>query len=96
MHKNGGQVPWLVPTMTAWAFQTATMRTADVRGEYWGPVLRLPMEVQGAEEAQGVMEAWWGEEQEGKKTGVQMGWDCNNTQLGPDRGLFLHPCSHGH
>ena len=51
------------------------MRTTDTRGQCWGPVLRLPREVQKDEEDQGRMEVWWGEEQEGKRTAVQMG--CN-------------------
>ena len=61
--------------MTAWAFPNATMRTTDARGQWRGPVLRLPKEVQEDEEAQGGMEVWWGEEKEGKRTGVQLGWD---------------------
>ena len=39
--KGAGQVPWPVLRMTAWAFPTATMRTTDVRGQWWGPVLGL-------------------------------------------------------
>ena len=39
--------------MTAWAFPNATMRTTDTRGQWWGPLLRLPEEVQEDEEAQG-------------------------------------------
>ena len=75
MHKGGwaGAVPVL--RMTAWAFPTATMRTTDARGQWWGPVLRLPKEVQEDEEAQGGVEVWWGEKQGGKRTGGQMGWD---------------------
>ena len=61
--------------MTAWAFPNATMRTMDAREQWWGPVLRLPKEVQEDEEAQGEAEVWWGEEKEGKRTGVQSGWD---------------------
>ena len=75
MHQGGGQVPWLVLRMTAWALPTATMRTTDTRGQWWGPVLRLPKEVQEDEEAQGGMEVCWGEEREGKRIGVQIGWD---------------------
>ena len=78
--KEAGQVSWPVLRMTAWAFPTATMRTTDVRGQWWGPLLRLPREVQEDEEAQGDMEVWWGKVQVGKRTGVQMGWD-------PVRGL---------
>ena len=59
--------------MTQWAFQTATMRTTDARGQWWGPVLRLSTEVQEDEEAQGGSEVWWGEEQDGKRTGFQLG-----------------------
>ena len=73
--KEAGQVPWPVLRMTAWAFATATMLTTDARGQWWGPVLRLPREVQEDEEAQGGMQVWWGEEQEGRRTGVQIGWD---------------------
>ena len=61
--------------MTAWAFPNATMRTTDTRGQWWGPLLRLPKEVREDEEAQGDVEVWWGEEKEGKRTGVQLGWD---------------------
>ena len=42
--------------MTAWAFPNATMSITDARGQWWGPVLRLPKEVQGDEEAQGEVE----------------------------------------
>ena len=51
--KEAGQVPWPVPRMTAWAFPHATMRATDARGQWWGPVLRLPKEVQEGEEGQG-------------------------------------------
>ena len=51
--KEAGQVPWPVLRMTAWAFPNATMRATDARGQWWGPVLRLPREVQEDEEAQG-------------------------------------------
>ena len=71
--KEAGQVPGPVLIMTAWAFPTATMRTTDARGQWWGPVRWLPKEVQEDEEAQGGVEVWWGEEQEAKRTGVQMG-----------------------
>ena len=73
--KDAGQNPWPVLRMTAWAFPNATMRATDTRGQWWGPVLRLPKEVQEDEEAQGDVEVWWGEEKEGKRTGVQLGWD---------------------
>ena len=73
--KEAGQVPWPVLRMTTWAFPTATMRTTDARAQWWGPVLGLPKEVQEDEEAQGGVDVWWGEEQEGKRAGVQMGWD---------------------
>ena len=73
--KEARLVPWLVLRMTAWAFPTRTMRTTDAKGQWWGPVLRLPKEVQEDDEAQGGVEVWWGEGQEGKRTGVQMG--CN-------------------
>ena len=68
-------MPWPVLRMTAWAFPTGTMRTTDIRGRWWGPVLRLPKEVHGDEETQADMEVWWGEEQEGNRTGVQIGLD---------------------
>ena len=61
--------------MTAWALLTATMRTTNARGQWWGPVLRLFREVQEAEEAQEGVKVWWGEEQEGKRAGVQIGWE---------------------
>ena len=73
--KEAGQIPWPVLRMTAWAFPNATMRTTDTRGQWWQPVLRLPKEVQEDEEAQGDVEVWWGEEKEGKRTGVQLGCD---------------------
>ena len=73
--KEAGQVPRPVLRMTAWAFWTTTMRTTDTRGQWWGPVLRLPREVQEDEEAQEGVEVWWGEEHEGQRAGVQMGWD---------------------
>ena len=73
--KEAGQIPWPVLRMTALAFPNATMRTTDTRGQWWGPVLRLPKEVQEDEEAQGEVEVWWGEEKEVKGTGVQLGWD---------------------
>ena len=57
--KEAGQVPWPVLRMTARAFATATMRTTNVRGQWWGPVLRLLREVQGNDEAQGGMEVGW-------------------------------------
>ena len=40
--KEAGQVPWPLLRMTAWAVPNATMRTTDTRGQWWGPVLRLP------------------------------------------------------
>ena len=61
--------------MKAWAFPTATIHTMDVRGHWWGAVLRLPREVHADKEAQGDMEVWWGEEHEGNRAGVQIGWD---------------------
>ena len=45
--KEAGQVPWPVLRMTAWAFPTATMRTRDARGQWWGPVLQLQKEDDG-------------------------------------------------
>ena len=73
--KEAGQVPWPVLRMTTWAFPTATMRTTDARGQWSGPVLRLPKEVQEDEEPQEGVEVLWGKEQEGKREGVQIGWD---------------------
>ena len=73
--KEAGQVPWPVLRTTAWVFPNATLRTTDARGQWWGAVLRLPKEVQEDEEAQGEVEGWWGEEKEGHRTGVQLGWD---------------------
>ena len=87
--KEAGQVPWPVLRMTAWAFPTATMRTTDARGQWWGPVLRLPKEVQEHEEAQGGVEVWWGEEQEGKRAGVQMGWDTVGGLQKEDEGVTV-------
>ena len=73
--KEAGQERWSVLRMTAWAFPTTIMRTTDARGQWWGPVLRLPREVQEDEEAQQGVEVCWGEEREGKRAGVQIGWD---------------------
>ena len=70
--KEAGQVPWPVLRMTAWVFLTATMRTTNVRGQWWGPVL-LPREVHEEEGAHGDMEIWCGEEHEGNRAGVQIG-----------------------
>ena len=61
--------------MTALAFPTATMRSTDARGQWRGPLLRPPREVQEDGEAQEGMEIWWREEKEGKRAGVQIGWD---------------------
>ena len=47
--KEAGQVPWPVLRLTAWAFPMATMRTTEARGQWWGPVLRLPREVHAEE-----------------------------------------------
>ena len=68
-------VPWPVLMMTAWAFLTVPMRTMDARGQWWGPVLRLPREVQEDEEAQGGMEVWVGGGTGGEKhrSPVRMG-----------------------
>ena len=73
--KEAGRIPWPVLRMTAWAFPNATMRTTDTRGQWWGLVLRLPKEVQEDEEAQGDVEVWWGDQNEGKRTAVQSGGD---------------------
>ena len=59
------------------------------QGQWWGPVLRLRREVQEDEEAQGDMEAWWGKEQEGKRTGVQMGWDTVRGLREEDDGVAM-------
>ena len=87
--KEAGQVPWPVLRMTAWAFQTATMRTTDARGQWWGPVLRLPKEVQEDEEAQEGVEVWWVEEQEGKRAGVRIGWDTVRGLQEEDEGVAV-------
>ena len=73
--KEAVQGPWPVLRMTALAFPTATMRTTDAKKQWWGPVLRLPREVQEDEEAEEGVKVWWREEQEGKRAGVQIGWD---------------------
>ena len=73
--KEAGHVPWRGLQMTAWAFPNATMRTTDARGQWWGPLLRLPKAMREDEEAQGEAEVWWGEGQEEKRTGVRLGWD---------------------
>ena len=51
------------------------MRTTDVRGQWWGPVLRLPREMGEDKEAQGDMEVWPGEKHEGNTVGVEIGGD---------------------
>ena len=56
--KKPRQVPWLVLRITAWAFQTTTMRTTDVRGQWWGPVVRLPRKVHEDKVAQGERGFW--------------------------------------
>ena len=56
--KEAGQIPFSVLRMTAWAFRNTTKRTTNTRGQWWGPVLRLPKEVRGDEEAQGDVEVW--------------------------------------
>ena len=71
-HRN---VPWPVLRMTAWVIPIAAMRTTDVRGQWWGPVLQLPREVHEDEEAQQDADVWWGEEHEGSMAGVKIGWD---------------------
>ena len=64
--------------MTAWAFPTATIRTTDARTQWWGPVLPLPREVQEYQEAQEGVEVLWGDEQERKRAGAQIG--CNTVR----------------
>ena len=68
-------MPGLVLITMAWAFPTATMRTTDVRGQWWGPLRRLPREVHEDEEAKEDVEVWWGEEPDEPKAGVKM--SCN-------------------
>ena len=65
------------------------MRTTDARGQWWGPVLRLPMEVQEDEEAQEGVEVWSGEEQEVKRGGVQTGWDTVQGLQAEDDGVAV-------
>ena len=59
------------------------------QGQWWGPVLRVPKEVQEDEEAQEGVEVWWGEEQEGKRAGVQMGWDTVRGLQEEERGVAV-------
>ena len=87
--KEAGQVLWPVLRMTAWVFPNATMRTTDARGQWWGPVLRLPKEMQEDEEAQGGVKVWWREEKEGKRTGVQLGWDTVRRLQEEDNGVTV-------
>ena len=75
--------------MTSWAFPTATMRTTEVRGQWGGPLLRLPCELKGRSMPRGGMEVWWGEEQEGKRTGVRIGWDTVRGLREEDDGVAL-------
>ena len=75
--------------MTAWSFPNATMRTTDARGQWWGPVPRLPKGVRKDEEAQGEAEVWWGEEKEGKRTGVQLEWDTMRGLQEKDNGVAV-------
>ena len=46
------------PTNDGVGVPNAIMRTTDTRGQWWGPVLRLPKEVREDEEAQGDVEVW--------------------------------------
>ena len=73
VHQGGGANPVASPINDGVGVRNATMRTTDARGQWWGPVLRLPKEVREDEEAPGVVEVWWGEETQGKRTGVQFG-----------------------
>ena len=75
--------------MTAWAFLTATMRTTKAGGQWWGPILRLPKEVQEDEETQGSVDVWWGQEQEGRRAGVQMGSDTVRGLQEEDKGVAV-------
>ena len=86
---EAGQVPSPVPRTMAWAFPNATMRTTDARGQCWGPVLRLRKDVQEDEEAEGEAEVWWGEEKEGKRTRVQLGWDTVRVLQEEDDGVAV-------
>ena len=65
------------------------MRNTDARGRWWGPVLRLPREVQEDEEAQEGAEVLWGEEQEGKRAGVLVEWDTVQGPQEKDGGMAL-------
>ena len=50
-------------------------------------MLRLPREVHEDEEVQGAMEISWGEEHEGKRTGIQIGWDTVRVLQEEDEGM---------
>ena len=83
--KEAGQVPWPVLRLTAWVFPTANMRTTDARGQWWGPMLQLPKEVQEDEEAQ-VSRSGWGRNRRGKEgesrwDGTQC-WNCRKRMKG--------------
>ena len=52
-------------------------------------MLRLFREVHEYEEAQGDMEVWWGEEQEGKRTGVQIGSETAKRLREEDEGVAV-------
>ena len=56
VHHGGGANPVASPTNDGTAFPNATMHTTDTRGQWWGPVLWLPKEVRGDEEAQEAQE----------------------------------------
>ena len=75
VHQGGGANPVASPTNDCVGVPERDHAHYGGRGQWWGPVLRLPKEVREDEEAQGNVEVWWGEEKEGKRTGVQFGCD---------------------
>ena len=89
VHQERGANPVASPTNDGVGVPSETMRTMDARGQWWGPVLRLPKEVREDEEAQGDVEVWWGEKKEGKRTGVQFGWDTGRGLQEEDDGVAV-------
>ena len=54
---------------------SASLIQLEYASKQWKSTFSYPKEVQEDEEAQGDVEVWWGEEKEGQRTGVQLGWD---------------------
>ena len=75
MQQGGGAGPMASPANDGMGVPERDHARYGRQGPWWRLVLRLPKEVQEGEEAQGEVEVLWGEEKEGKRTGIQLGWD---------------------